>query len=184
MHLLIFPSSYWYLPCLITGSAHVCLYCTNEFHHALFYMRKKFLGGIQYYNICQGSSTSNGMDTRGSHFVCLYTAKFLSLDHLTAVTVTVEIQDCAHRDTGCRPMHHCNLMHKSPFSVYSSPSTSERHHWTTPHCTVFPGPAPPTPDVALPTSNVAPPLSTTQPTTASRCVQLQQLDTFLFSIES
>ena len=114
--------------------------------------------------------------------MCLYTAMFLSLDYLTAVTVTIEIYAHAHRDTGCRPMHHCNCIHKSPFPVYNSPSTSERHHWTTPHCTVFPGPAPPTPDVALPTSNVAPPLSATQPTTASRCVQLQQLDTFLFSI--
>ena len=127
-----------------------------------------------------------------SHFLCLYTAMFLSLDYLTAVTVTIEMHAhphrntclCTQRHTGCRPMHHCNCIHKSPFPVYSSPSTSERHHWTTPHCTVFPAPVPPTPDVALPTSNVAPSLSTTQPTTASRCVQLQQLDTFLFSIES
>ena len=89
---------------------------------------------LRVYNICQRSSASNGMDTRGSHFVCLYTAMFLSLDHFTAVTVTVEMHNRAHRDTQvvdpCITVHciHKSCIYISSFPVYSSSSTSERHH--------------------------------------------------------
>ena len=58
-----------------------------------------------------------------------------------------------------------------PSSFCSSPGTSQRHHWTTPHCTLSPVSATPTADVDLPTSSVALPLSTTQSTTTGRCAK-------------